>query len=289
MTHHLPNPQKEFHWTDRKYHWIILVCSVVLIAFFAYIDYLDGPEIHISVLYMIPVFFTTWVVGFRAGAALSLLSGLTLLIDPIFYPHGYSSLYPVIFNIASLFTVNTVFSVSLALLKKKFFEQEDLLRHDGLTGLLNIDAFFKLAEQERVRAIRYNHPMTVCFLDLDNFKQVNDTKGHLEGTELLKMMADVLKLTVRETDYVARLGGDEFMILLPVTGSAAAKTLIRKIQKNLRTAFRKRASSTTPSIGMATFKQIPAAVNVLVSMADELMYDAKKKGKNRIVAKVFGN
>jgi len=273
---------------DRKYHWVVLFVSVLFICLFGFADYWAGLRIHLSVLFMIPVYFCTWFIGFRAGAFVSLLSSLTLLIGTIFFHHSQSSLGVVIFNVVSLFLTNTIFSLALALLKKKYSEFHEQLRHDGLTGLLNAEAFFELAELERLRSIRYGHPLTICFLDLDNFKQVNDKMGHLEGNEFLKMTAQILKKSIRETDQVARLGGDEFVILFPESGPNAAEALVGKIQDDLREAYREKNCETTPSFGVATFYEKPSSVNMLVSLVDELMYNAKNSGKNRIVAKVFG-
>ncbi len=273
-----------------KYHGAVFLVSFLFITFFAYIDYAAGFKIHLSVLYMIPVYFCTWFISFRAGAVISLLSSSTLLIGNLFFHHASSAnLGIVIFNVLSLFATNTTFSIALALLKKQFYEVHEQLRRDGLTGLLNAEAFFEAAEMERLRSIRYGHPLTLCFLDLDNFKQVNDQRGHLAGNELLKMTGEILKQSIRETDLAARLGGDEFLLLFPETGPAEVEPLIAQIQKSLQAAYQEKLCDTTPSFGVGTYYEKPSSVHLLVSQVDELMYQAKNRGKNQIVTQIFGS
>jgi len=288
MTWKLAKKFRDFKRFDVDWNWWLFAVSLLMIGILAYFDYLDGPEVHLSALYMIPVYFSTWFIGFRAGTLLSLISGLTLLIDPIFYPHFYSGMGVVLMNLVSLLVVNTTFTVALTLLKNKHNELHEQLRRDDLTGLQNMKAFYELAERERHRASRLEWPVTVCFLDLDNFKAVNDSRGHLAGSELLKSTADILKGGVRATDLVARFGGDEFVLLFPDTGKEAAEVLAEKLKLELLEGFRAKDCGTTPSLGLVTFIRMPKSVDGLVHPADQLMYEAKKNGKNRIEKKVEG-
>ncbi|MGH7738723.1 MAG: GGDEF domain-containing protein, partial [bacterium] len=249
MKRNFSETPESFKPLETKYRWAVFIGSILLFTIFACEDYWDGPEIHLTVLYLIPVYLGTWFVGFWAGAFFSFLSGLTFLIDPMAAPKLFPDIGPVLFNLVSIIVVYSAFSFALDLLKNKYAEAQDRLKRDSLTGLLNGSAFFEELEAERLRAVRYGHPLTLCFIDLDHFKQVNDTLGHIAGSELLKMTAEILRKSVRASDQVARMGGDEFVILFPETGPDAVKALTAKIKKTLCEGFQARGCGTTPSMG----------------------------------------
>src|SRR4030042_6961301 len=106
-------------------------------------------------------------------------------------------------------------------------------RKDFLTGIPNRQAFFEIAGIEINRCRRHGYPLTIAYIDCDNFKVINDRFGHQTGDNLLCSVANTLQKSIRVTDIVARLGGDEFAILLPETGYEPAEVVIRKIQKIL--------------------------------------------------------
>jgi diguanylate cyclase (GGDEF)-like protein len=128
---------------------------------------------------------------------------------------------------------------------------------------------------------------TLAYLDLDNFKQVNDSFGHETGNELLVMIAQAISHHVRNTDFVARVGGDEFCILMPHTDSDAAKSLLGKVQDLLLSEMKKRNWPVTLSIGGVTFVRPPKSAREMIQAADALMYSVKSTGKNRIAQTVL--
>src|SRR5262249_308209 len=107
---------------------------------------------------------------------------------------------------------------------------EALATTDGLTGLKNHRAFQEYLEQEFERAARYGLPLSLAMLDVDHFKQYNDTYGHPAGDEVLKTLAELLQDKIRLTDFVARYGGEEFVIVLPNTGGTAAREAIERVR-----------------------------------------------------------
>jgi len=160
-------------------------------------------------------------------------------------------------------------------------------RLDPLTGAGNRRNFMEIAIRELDRAKRYDRRFTVVYLDLDNFKEVNDTHGHDIGDMLLQIVTRILKKNVRSTDTVARLGGDEYALLLPETGTAAAKKAVQKIHAQLLLAMKKNKWPVTFSIGVATFETNPESVEVMIKVVDDLMYSAKNSGKNQVKYEVF--
>ena len=166
---------------------------------------------------------------------------------------------------------------------------EHLAITDSLTGLFNRRHFFELARQELVRAERYQHPLTLIMLDIDHFKQVNDTFGHITGDDVLVMGTGLIRASLREGDVVGRYGGEEFVILLPNTEPEQARLAAERLRasiasQNLDTD--KGPVSVTISIGIASIdhtKDAPAPnLDQLLLWADEALYNAKRAGRNRI-------
>ena len=160
--------------------------------------------------------------------------------------------------------------------------ERKLARCDALTGLGNRRAFYERAEAERKRAARYDRPLSVAYIDFDNFKQVNDTSGHEAGDQLLVSVAGILEKNLRAEDFAARLGGDEFAVLLPETGHAAAAFAINKLHRLLTAAMKEKNSLVTFSIGLVTYERAPENTELMVQKADEMMYMVKRQGKNGI-------
>lgn len=129
---------------------------------------------------------------------------------------------------------------------------------------------------------RYGRAFSLAYLDLDNFKTVNDRWGHAVGDEVLRLIAKFIQRHIRRTDVLVRLGGDEFTLLLPETDAQMARAVCGKIQAGLAAEMRARQWPVTMSIGVLTCQAPPPSVDVLVSRADELMYTAKRGGKNCI-------
>jgi diguanylate cyclase (GGDEF)-like protein len=165
-------------------------------------------------------------------------------------------------------------------LKNTLELKEQLAKTDFLTGVTNARSFFELADLEINRAKRYQHPFTLAYIDLDNFKTVNDTYGHLIGDSLLRLVADTIRNNIRVTDVYARLGGDEFAVLLPETNPEQSEIAINKVQTQLLDEMKKNNWPVTFSIGAVTFLTPPESVDEMIKKADNLMYSAKKNGKN---------
>jgi diguanylate cyclase (GGDEF)-like protein/PAS domain S-box-containing protein len=166
--------------------------------------------------------------------------------------------------------------------------EKELARTDVLTGLSNRRAFYEALQMERARTARYGRPITLAYVDLDNFKRVNDSLGHAVGDELLVCVADLLRQTLRLSDTVGRLGGDEFALLLPETSPGAAESLLQKLRKILMDAMQGRNWPVSFSIGAATFLNNPPPLDQMIRAADELMYAVKKSGKNSVEVVAIG-
>lgn len=160
---------------------------------------------------------------------------------------------------------------------------EYLAYHDGLTGLPNRRLLSKIQHQAIAQARRYNHTASLLFLDLDGFKQVNDTLGHEAGDRLLQEVAQRLRNCLRKSDTVARLGGDEFVVLLPETdGQSYIAAVAQKILAAIATPYTELGLDfqVTASIGISVFPMDGLDEQTLARHADVAMYRAKEQGKN---------
>ena len=156
---------------------------------------------------------------------------------------------------------------------------------DFLTGALNLRTFFELANQEFTRFKRNAIPLSILMIDLDHFKDVNDTYGHEAGDEALKVFGHTVKTRLREQDIFARAGGDEFRVLLPNTSLAGAVTLAEKIHKevgSVQVVVRNGDFPLSMSCGVCCVREEDRDINDLVHRADIALYKAKNAGRNNI-------
>lgn len=159
---------------------------------------------------------------------------------------------------------------------------------DPLTGLYNRRHFFELAEMEIARSKRYGHPLACIMFDIDFFKRINDSYGHLFGDRVLKEMVWRCRENIRQVDIFARYGGDEFAILLPETGLQRSKQLADRLCANFQNrplSIDKHQISITLSMGVASMPGNDGlALDILLNHADEALYVAKEKGRSRVSA-----
>jgi diguanylate cyclase (GGDEF)-like protein len=167
-------------------------------------------------------------------------------------------------------------------------KERALSRLDPLTGLANRRAFYEVLEAEKQRCMRYQRPFSLAYIDLDNFKRVNDSRGHTVGDFVLTTVAELIRSHVRTTDTVARLGGDEFAILLPETDPNGVKQVLSKLHDRLRSELQNAGLDMSLSVGAATFLNPPESVDDIVRTADELMYSVKTHGKNDLRLAIMG-
>jgi diguanylate cyclase (GGDEF)-like protein len=162
------------------------------------------------------------------------------------------------------------------------FERERrFARTCPLTGLLNRRGFIAAAASEFERCSRYGRPLSLGFLDCDDFKRINDEAGHQAGDDLLARVGEVFRDSLRESDIAGRLGGDEFAVLLPETGPEAARLAFAKLGASMDLAMREGKWPVTFSGGVVTCLVSPSSPEDIIRRADRLMYRVKSSGKNR--------
>ena len=252
-------------------------------------DYLTGWEVNLTFLYLGPIGLATWFVGFRAGAAISVSSSILsvasavlsvtadLWARPTRLPAGV-----MLWNTAVQLGTFMALVLLLAALQARLAAEQHLARTDPLTAVNNRRAFEEAAAVELERARRTGMPLTVAYLDVDDFKRVNDQQGHSRGDALLATTAATLRGATRAVDVVGRLGGDEFGLLLVDTDGPSAGALLSRIRSTLDSAMAENGWSVTFSLGAVTYLSPARSVDEMMGRADQLMYEAKRAGKNAL-------
>lgn len=177
--------------------------------------------------------------------------------------------------------------VAVAMENARLFEEvQQLAMVDPLTGLFNRRHFFTVARREFERARRYGRFLSVLMLDIDHFKQVNDTYGHAAGDHVLRVIAQRCQRSLRDIDVVGRYGGEEFVVLLPETDLASAQLVAEKLHRGIAAAIHteKAAITITVSLGAGALDEGCANLEVLLERADQALYAAKQAGRNCVRA-----
>jgi len=158
---------------------------------------------------------------------------------------------------------------------------------DDLTGVYNYHYLHTRLAQEMERARRYDHPLSILYLDLDGLKRVNDLYGHQVGNEVLEQAGALLRASARENDLVGRVGGDEFLIILPETARESARVVAERFRKAFADQVFRTSASTdieflTSSIGISTFSADCSKSSDFIASADQAMYRSKQSGGNQV-------
>jgi diguanylate cyclase (GGDEF)-like protein len=259
-----------------------LVTSLALIALIGTMDSLVGVEISTSLFYVAPVVLTAWYTGRLAGTCMAVLAAAVWMMTDRLWTTGYSHTSILFWNTFVRLALFSIIAQLTSLLRERLRREEQIARTDPLTGLLNSRAFHEHVVTENSRLRRFNHPYTIAYIDLDNFKTVNDRRGHTEGDRVLQEVGAWMTTGLRDTDLPARLGGDEFAVLMVETPAPAAEATLRKLHAGLLGAMKRRGWPVTFSIGAVTFTAAPDSAGEVIELADRVMYEVKHGCKNAV-------
>jgi diguanylate cyclase (GGDEF)-like protein len=260
------------------YFWAILLLVVI-----GFIDYLTGSEIRVFPLYFIPLMFVASQLGKIETLLFSLLATITWLAAMYFAGREYPQSFVWVVNFFTQGLAFVIVAMMYANLTAALKREKVYSRTDALTGLLNSRCFYEESSAILNLCNRNILPITLAYIDLDNFKQANDTLGHAHGDKLLAIVSGIFKKNLRSCDLVARMGGDEFAFLLPTITATGAYAALEKIRKLIEESPDLAKTNVTVSIGSITSNKFPNDLGILIKAADELMYKVKKKGKNHVI------
>ena len=199
----------------------IFVVAMIAVAAIGWLDFVTGVRLSFGLFYLVPIAVATSYAGRAWGIAVAIACTVVSLIGDLAIETGVG-LIP-FWNAAMRLGVFVVVVVVLAKLRAAHQLERRLARTDPLTGVANFRWFEEEAQREMYSSRRYGGPLSLAYLDLDDFKRINDERGHAAGDEVLRAVADALRAQLRPTDLVARLGGDEFVVLLPHTDRSGAE------------------------------------------------------------------
>jgi diguanylate cyclase (GGDEF)-like protein len=265
----------------------VITFSLILLALLGWVDHLTG-DYSLIVFYLVPVSLVAWFVNRPAGMLFCLLAVLTRLAadeGPAFFTQNFTLINAPLhyWNECVELLFLLIMSLLFSALRRNLDTEKNLASIDPLTGALNRRAFFDIAEYEFNRSRRYGHATSMAYIDLDNFKDINDRQGHAVGDNLLVTVTRTISAHIRSTDILSRFGGDEFVILLPETPGEAAATVLTKIHDQLNRAMAANNWPVSFSIGAVTYAKPPPSVEEIIRKADMLMYEDKRSGKNRLL------
>lgn len=261
-----------------------LLCTALLGWLDYYSDTIAGVDYTLVFFYLLPVSFAAWSAGRRAGIVISLACVLTKMSIQFSFEETISL---VIWKNGTSLAFFLTITVLIAKIRNLLEHERLLSRTDHLTGAVNTRAFLEALSNEIFRQRRARHPLNLAYIDIDNFKEINDNFSHAAGDAVLKRVAATITANLRQTDILARLGGDEFAILFHDSNEAAGLVAINKIREQLQISMKHHTPHVTVSIGLLSCPVPPESADEILTLADNLMYEAKKTGKNRICHAVY--
>lgn len=276
-----------WHYLERQNKLLLLSMSIIFIILLGIVDYFTGYEVSFALFYLLPVSLVAWFAGKKGGLFIAFIAAATWHAANNLAGELFSNPLIPYWNAATRLGFFAIVTFILSKLKFALEHERSLSRTDYLTGVSSSRAFYDIASMELGRARRYARSLTVSYIDLDNFKYINDHFGHSVGDAVLRVVGQTILRNLRSSDTVARLGGDEFVVLFPETASDAAQMVLSKIQRLLVAEMQRNAWPISLSIGAVTYVEAAESVDKMIQMADNLMYVAKRNGKNRIEHKVL--
>ena len=267
---------------EKQNKTLLVFLGFLLIGIIGFIDYLTGYEYAFSLFYVLPVYLITWTTNRKVGFVSAVVSAIVWLVADIIVGHPYSHPLIPIWNALIRFFFFFIIMFLLSSLKDSLQREKELSNTDFFNFCCKLTLFLCDCAIGTGPFQRYQHPFTIAYLDIDDFKSVNDQFDHARGDEVLQTVANAIKKIVRKSDVFARLGGDEFALFFPETDQETARSIFSKIHTALVDELQKTKLPVTFSIGVVTCKAAPATIDELIKLADELMYSVKLDGKNAV-------
>lgn len=272
-------------WVGWK-RWAFFLACFSIILLLGIIRVKTDSEYAFASLALLPIILVAWFGGKGYGVFLAFVASIMWLMADLTTNQQFSSLWVPWVNALTRLSIYSLIAFLLAVVRQQLVREREQATQDVLTGLQNRRAFLEKGNAEVVRSDRYNHPLAVFFLDLDNFKSLNDTKGHDVGDEALRVTARVLQNSLRASDQIARLGGDEFAGILPEIDYESAVETLRKVHADINNALLG-FSPVTASTGISYYEKPVLPFTEMLKSADELMHEVKASSKGNVLSKKF--
>jgi diguanylate cyclase (GGDEF)-like protein len=264
-----------------------LVVGYMMIALIGAIDSQFQPVVFSASLYLIPIAILSWFVSKWHGVSAAVLCTAMWLAADIFSGGQYTQPYIYYWNSITCLAAFIIFSGLFSNLRSELELAHNMEQMDTLTGIANPRGFQEAAQKEIDRCRLFDRQFTLCYIDIDNFRVINDQLGYTVGNQVLRTVAESIQENLRKSDVVARLGGDEFALIISDAGKEAAREAVNRIHRQLTSIMKANAWSLSFSIGVLICTEHPKTVNEILKIADDLMDFVKMNGKNGICYSVY--
>lgn len=268
---------------------VVIAISATVLIVVAALDYLSGDGLASSVFYLIPVAVAGWRFEFRISGAFALSATMLSILVLMLLNVEYSNTFFAIWDGVSRFIVYFSFAVLLAHVRTSLEQARELALTDHLTGVANSRYFHEEAERELEHCRRHERPFTLAYIDIDDFKDVNDAIGHSGGDRVIKAVAGSLAGSVRRVDQVARQGGDEFMLFLHEVDPRQAERVLQQIHERVMLSLQQDGHDVSLSVGGVTWRFPPPTLDAAIHAADRVMYEVKRTEKGSVLHRTIGN
>jgi len=261
--------------------------SFVLIFVLGAVQFILGKTINIAPFYVFPLLFSSWYGSRTTGMLSAVMSVLVYVIIEAAFSRVSPTLNALLLFTAPYLAAYLLLAILIINFRNVHRTEVVAADTDNLTGIYNARSFYAELANELLRSKRYDHAFSLAYLDVDNFKSINDSLGHTAGDKLLKEVANCLVSSLRATDVIARLGGDKYACLLPETNQEEAKLAFLKTADLLKRRMAKNKWDVSFSIGVVTFENLPEDIKEAIDIADKVMYSVKNDDKDNVAYKVY--
>jgi len=269
---------------SKSFNWLL---SLIFLVFIALVDIATGDIISFEMFFVLPVVFASWYGSNKTNIVFATICTIIWFFSEILMGKFDINIESIFYEGVPHFVVFLGLAVLITNFRDVHRFEAIAADTDSLTGLLNKRGLYAELANELLRCIRYNRIFSLAYLDIDNFKNINDSLGHLAGDKLLIQVADCLKSSLRATDVISRIGGDEFICLLPESDGETAKKAIEKVRTILKNNMASNHWPVSFSVGLVTFEKLPYDIKEAIEIADTLMYSVKNHKKNDIAYQVW--
>jgi len=273
-------------WTEGWPANLVVGVGLVATAAVGVADYavarLFGYDFVATSFYLVPIGFVAFVLGTRCGMVIALAAALTETVATYAALVDATNIWTVPISILLELVVFVAAAYAQGAIRRFVERERHLSRHDAVSGVVNSLGFREAAGWEVARARRFPQVLSLIYLDVDDFKVVNDQQGHARGDEVLRIIGRAMMESLRESDVVARVGGDEFAALMPGTDEEGCRAAAARVHLAITRDLAKAGFAVTASLGATTFPSAPETVDELIGAGDEAMYTVKRGSKNGV-------
>lgn len=259
-----------------------VLTAILAIALIGYIDLISSYELGIALLYLFPIMLATWAGGRYVGVFLAMSGALLWLFADLVNGYPDRAAPSPYWNALMRLGIFVIVTHLVFVARRSLLRERELSHSDPLTNCSNRRAISESLANEIDRSSRFQRPFSLAYIDINNFKKLNDSLGHSVGDLALQQICGVLATSLRRIDTIGRLGGDEFAVILPECTAETARLAIERCAASCDDLFRERGWPIGLSIGIGTFNGVTLSVDEALSFVDQLMYRGKSSRDGRV-------